>query len=71
MAEKCWCEAAKEGIVAAHTNPNPYYGVLQDIMDAEIDYARMCEICPCRKRRLERGDTRLEPEEKRKMADAE
>ncbi len=71
MAEKCWCEAAKEGIEAAYTNPNPYYGVLQDIMDAEIDYARMCEICPCRKRRLDRGDTALEPEEKRKMADPE
>ncbi len=46
MAEKCWCEAAKEGIEAAHRNPNPSYGLLQDIMDAGIDYAKMCDKCP-------------------------
>ena len=62
MADKCWCETAKEDIEKAYKNPNPYHGALQDIMDAEIDYARMCSICPCRKRRLERGE---EPVEKK------
>ena len=63
MAEKCWCESAKDDIDKAYKNPNPYHGVLQDVMDAEIDYAKMCSICPCRKRRLERGE---EPTKKRK-----
>ena len=42
MADKCWCESAKQDIEKAYKNPNPYHGALQDIMDAEIDYARMC-----------------------------
>ena len=63
MAEKCLCESAKDEIDKAYKNPNPYHGVLQDVMDAEIDYAKMCAICPCRKRRLERGE---EPAKKRK-----
>ena len=56
MAEKCACEIARDGIDEAYRNPHPYHGVLQDVMDAEIDYARMCDICPCRKRRMERGE---------------
>ena len=70
MADKCWCESAKEDIEKAYKNPNPYHGALQDIMDAEIDYAKMCEICPCRKRRLE-GEDPVEPEKKRKEAESE
>ena len=54
MAEKCACESAKDRIEDANRNPSPYYGVLQDIMDAEIDYARMCDICTCRKRKVKR-----------------
>ena len=38
-------------------------------MDAEIDYAKMCEICPCRKRRLEERDE--EPAKKRKEVESE
>ena len=68
MADKCWCETAKEDIEKAYKNPNPYHGVLQDIMDAEIDYAKMCAICPCRKRRLE-GEQ--EPAKKRKEVESE
>ena len=64
MADKCWCETAKEDIEKAYKYPNPYYGVLQDIMDAEIDYAKMCAICPARKRRVEQGEE--EPTKKRK-----
>ena len=71
MADKCWCEWAKEDIEKAHKNPNPYHGALQDIMDAEIDYAKMCAICPCRKRRLERGEDSVEPETKRKEVESE
>ena len=67
MSDKCWCESAKEDIDKAYTNPNPYHGVLQDVMDAEIDYAKMCAICPCRKRRLE--DTG-EPAKKRKEVES-
>ena len=37
-------------------------------MDAEIDYAKMCAICPCRKRSLERGE---EPAKKRKEVESE
>ncbi len=66
MAEKCACEIARDGIDEAYRNPHPYHGVLQDVMDAEIDYARMCDICPCRKRRMERGECSPEPEKKRK-----
>ena len=40
-------------------------------MDAEIDYAKMCAICPCRKRRLERGEDPVEPEKKRKEVEFE
>ncbi len=65
MAEKCWCESAKDDIDKAYKNPNPYHGVLQDVMDAEIDYAKMCAICPCRKRRLE-GEEEEEEAMKRK-----
>jgi len=68
MADKCWCESAKEDIDKAYKNPNPYYGTLQDIMDAEIDYAKMCAICPCRKRRLEGEE---EPAKKRKEVESE
>ncbi len=71
MADKCWCESAKEDIEKAYKNPNPYHGALQDIMDAEIDYAKMCAICPCRKRRLERGEDPVEPETKRKEVESE
>ena len=39
-------------------------------MDAEIEYANMCAICPCRKRRLEGEDT-VEPEKKRKQIESE
>jgi len=67
MAEKCACEAAKDRIEDAYRNPSPYYGVLQDIMDAEIDYARMCDICTCRKRHVEREQ---EPTKKRKLDEA-
>ena len=56
MADKCWCASAKEEIEKAYKNPNPYHGALQDFLDAEIDYAKMCLICPRRKRRLERGE---------------
>ena len=69
MADKCWCETAKEDIEKAYKNPNPYHGVLQDIMDAEIEYAKMCSICPCRKRRVEHGEE--EPANKRKEAESE
>ena len=68
MSETCWCASAKGDIDKAYTNPNPYDGVLQDIMDVEIDYAKMCAICPCRKRRLE--DTG-EPAKKRKEVESE
>ena len=68
MADKCWCETAKEDIDKAYKNPNPYYGTLQDIMDAEIEYAKMCAICPCRKRRLEGEE---EPAKKRKEVESE
>ena len=68
MSEKCWCESAKEDIDKAYTNPNPYHGVLQDVMDAEIDYAKMRAICPCRKRRL---DDTGEPAKKRKEVESE
>ncbi len=68
MANKGWCESAKEDIDKAFKNPNPYYGVLQDIMDAEIEYAKMCAICPCRKRRLEEEE---EPAKKRKEVESE
>ena len=68
MADKCWCETAKEDIEKAYKNPNPYNGALQDIMDAEIDYAKMCAICPCRKRRLEVEE---EPAKKRKQVESE
>ena len=45
MASKCWCKTAKEDIDKAYKNPNPYYGALQDIMDAEIDYAKdVCDL---------------------------
>ena len=71
MADKCWCETAKEDIEKAYKNPNPYHGALQDIMDAEIDYAKMCAICPCRKRHLERGEDPVEPEKKRKEVESE
>ena len=71
MANKCWCESAKEEIEKAYKNPNPYHGALQDIMDAEIDYAKMCALCPCRKRRLERGEDPVEPEKKRKEVESE
>ena len=69
MAEKCACEIAREGIDEAYRNPHPYHGVLQDIMDAEIDYARMCDICPCRKRRMERAECSPEPDKKRKQVE--
>jgi hypothetical protein len=69
MADKCWCESAKEDIEKAYKNPNPYHGALQDIMDAEIDYAKMCAICPCRKRRLEHEEE--EPAKKRKEVESE
>ena len=69
MSDKCWCESAKEDIDKAYTNPNPYYGRLQDIMDAEIDYAKMCAICPCRKRPLEVVEE--EPAKKRKEVESE
>ena len=52
----------------AYKNPNPYHVALQDIMDAEIDYAKMCAICPCRKRRLEGEE---EPAKKRKEVESE
>ena len=68
MADKCWCETAKEDIEKAYKNPNPYHGALQDIMDAEIDYAKMCAIWPCRKRRLEGEE---EPAKKRKEVESE
>ena len=71
MADKCWCETAKEDIEKAYKNPNPYHGALQDIMDAEIEYAKMCAICPCRKRRLERGEAQVEPEKQRKEVESE
>ena len=69
MANKCLCETAKEDIEKAYKNPNPYHGVLQDIMDAEIEYANMCAIWPCRKRRLER-QVPVEPENKRKEVES-
>ena len=69
MADKCWCESAKEDIEKAYKNSNPYHGALQDIMDAVIDYARMCSICPCRKRLLERGEEPVE--KKRKEVESE
>ena len=68
MADKCWCESAKEDVEKAYKNPNPYHGALQYIMDAEIDYAKMCAICPCRKRRLEGEE---EPAKKRKEVESE
>ena len=37
-------------------------------MDAEIDYAKICAICPCRKRRLEGEE---EPAKKRKEVESE
>ena len=37
-------------------------------MDAEIDYAKMCAICPCRKRHL---DGEEEPAKKRKEVESE
>ena len=64
MADKCCCESAKEDLDMAYKNPNTYHRTLQDNRDAEIDYAKMCAICPCRKRRLE-GDDPVEPEKKR------
>ena len=70
IADKCWCESAKEDIEKAYKNPNPYHGVLQDIMDAEIDYAKMCAICPCRKRRLD-GEDPVDPAKKRKDVESE
>ncbi len=71
MADKCWCQSAKEDIEKAYKNPNPDHGALQDIMDAEIDYAKMCAICPCRKRRLESGEDPVEPQKKRKELESE
>ena len=68
MADKCWCESAKEDIEKAHKNPNPYPGALQDIMYAEIDYAKMYAIGPCRKRRLEGEE---QPAKKRKDVESE
>ena len=59
---------AKEEIEKAYKNPNPYNGTLQDIMEAEIDYAKMCAICPCRKRRVEGEE---EPAKKRKQVESE
>ena len=69
MSEKCACEIAREGIEEANRNPLPYHGVLQDVMDAEIDYARMCDICPCRKRSMERGECSPEPVTKRQQVE--
>ena len=68
MANKCWCESAKEDIEKPYKNPNPYHGGLQDIMNAEIDYAKICAICPCRKRRVEGEE---ETAKKRKELESE
>ncbi len=46
MAEKCANEIVREGIDDAYRNPHSYHGVLQDIMDADIDSARMCDMGP-------------------------
>ena len=69
MADKCWCESAKEDIEKAYKNPNPYHGALQAIMDAEIDYANMCTICPWRKGLVDHGEE--EPAKKRKEVESE
>ena len=56
--EKCDCEKAKDEIDDAWDHPIRYdqgeggMGCkrLREIMDAEIEYAKACEWCPCRKR---------------------
>ena len=60
--EKCWCEQARLEIDNAWDHPirtedgegGSGCKRLREIMDAEIEYAKACEYCPCRKRvRLE------------------
>ena len=60
--EKCWCEQARLEIDDAWDHPirseegegGSGCKRLREIMDAEIEYAKACEYCPCRKRvRLE------------------